>query len=91
MNRQTVRILYATSPETVGRLSKRLMPAAASMEIRESNNAMYLAVTLKDDFSSIIFEESDWLREEQACGTEEDRKVRYAGNTGHNTASHNAT
>ena len=48
-----VRILYETPPEKVEKLSKRLMPVAASMEVRQSEGKTYLEVTVRDDFFNV--------------------------------------
>ena len=53
MSGTIVRVLYETTPETVGRLSRRLLPVAAAMEIRKTDLSMYLEVSFDDAFFNI--------------------------------------
>lgn len=50
MEENLVRIIYETPPDKVEKLSKRLMPVAASMEVRQFEGKTYLEVAVRDDF-----------------------------------------
>ena len=50
MEKNLVRIIYETPPDKVEKLSKRLMPVAASMEVRQFEGKTYLEVAVRDDF-----------------------------------------
>ena len=47
MEKNLVRIIYETPPDKVEKLSKRLMPVAASMEVRQASGGVYGSAAIR--------------------------------------------